>query len=111
MVQSILVTEGARVVGQPVLVLERNQTQSAVDEVEAELASLTAARARLVAEVGDGELSFRLLDKFPEFVKNQESLAKRRRVALEDEPSRAYRPPCLRLAMSSSSRVHWPRGA
>ena len=86
-VQSILVTEGARVsVGQPVLVLERNQTQSAVDEVEAELASLTAARARLVAEVGDGELSFPgLLDKFPDFVQNQESLAKRRRVALEDE--------------------------
>ena len=63
-----------------------NQTQSAVDEIEAELVSLTAARARLVAEVGDGELSFPgLLDKFPDFVKNQESLAKRRRVALEDE--------------------------
>ena len=86
-VQSILVTEGTRVsVGQPVLVLERSQTQSAFDEIEAELASLIAARTRLVAEVGDGELSFPgLLDKFPDFVKNQKSLAKRRRVALEDE--------------------------
>ena len=58
-VQSILVTEGTRVAaGEPVLVLERTRSQSAVDEIEAELASLLAARARLTAEVGDGELSF-----------------------------------------------------
>ena len=86
-VQSILVTEGSRVsAGQPVLVLERTRSQSAFDEIEAELASLLAARARLAAEVGDGEPSFpRLLDKFPEFVSNQRSLAQRRRIALDDE--------------------------
>ena len=86
-VQSILVTEGTRVAaGEPVLVLERARSQSAVDEIEAELASLQAARARLTAEVGDGEISFpRMLDKFPEFVTNQRSLAERRRIALDDE--------------------------
>ena len=86
-VQSILVTEGTRVAaGEPVLVLERTRSQSAVDEIEAELASLLAARARLTAEVGDEELSFpQMLDKFPEFVTNQRSLAERRRIALDDE--------------------------
>lgn len=86
-VQSILVTEGARVTtGEPVLILERASTQSAVDEIEAELAALIAGRSRLVAEVSDSELSFpALLKKFPDFTKNQIALAKRRRIALEDE--------------------------
>ena len=86
-VQSILVTEGDRVSGgQPVLVLERSRTQSAVDEAEAELASLVAARSRLTAEINDTPLAFpKSLDQFPEFVRNQRSLAGRRKVALDDE--------------------------
>ena len=86
-VNSILVTEGARVsAGQPVLILERSRSQSAFDEIEAELASLMAARARLTSEVEGGEIVFpSLLQRFPEFVDNQRSLAERRRTALEDE--------------------------
>lgn len=86
-VNSILVTEGARVsAGQPVLVLERARSQSAFDEIEAELASLLSARARLTSEVEGVGLSFpALLERFPEFVSNQRSLAKRRKTALDDE--------------------------
>ena len=51
-VKTILVSEGGRVSeGQTVLVLERTQTESAVEELEAELASSLATRARLEAEV------------------------------------------------------------
>ena len=47
-------------------------TQSAVDEAEAELASLVAARSRLTAEINDTPLAFpESLDQFPEFVRNQ----------------------------------------
>ena len=51
-VKTILVSEGDRVSeGETVLVLERTQTESAVEELEAELASSLATRARLDAEV------------------------------------------------------------
>ena len=54
-VKTILVSEGGRVSeGQTVLVLERTQTESAVEELEAELASSLATRARLEAEVAGG---------------------------------------------------------
>lgn len=86
-IQSILVTEGSRVnAGEPVLVLERGTSQSAVDEVQARLASLVAARARLSAEVSNTEPSFpAMMEKFPAFEENQRSLFARRRVALDDE--------------------------
>lgn len=88
-VQSILVAEGSSVSeGQPVVVLERRRTQSAVDEVEAELASLVAARSRLEAELDGRPPVFPpLLDKYPGFVENQRTLWRNRRVALEDELS------------------------
>lgn len=86
-IQSILVSEGATVAaGEPVLVLERNTSQSEVDEVEAKLASLLAARARLTAEVNSTGIRFPgLLERFPEFTENQRSLYLARKVALEDE--------------------------
>ena len=68
------------------LVLERTRSQSAFDEIEAELASQIAARSRLTAEVGGGKIVFpEMLEKFPEFVSNQRSLATRRKTALDDE--------------------------
>ena len=86
-IQSILVSEGDPVTaGQPVLVLERNTSQSAVDEVEAKLASLAAARSRLTAEINDTPLAFpESLDQFPDFADNQRALYAARKVALEDE--------------------------
>ena len=86
-VQSILAREGSSVVeGQPVIILEPSRTQSAVDEIEAELASLLAAKARLLAEIDETTLVFpSLLEKFPEFVENQRTLRERRETALEDE--------------------------
>ena len=86
-IQSILVSEGDPVTaGQPVLVLERNTSQSAVDEVEAKLASLAAARSRLTAEINDAPLAFpESLDQFPDFTDNQTALYAARKVALEDE--------------------------
>ena len=86
-IQSILVTEGTRVAaGEPVLVLERGASQSAVDEIEAQLMSLVVAKARLSAEVNNAQLSFpAMAEKFPAFIENQRSLFDRRRVALEDE--------------------------
>ena len=75
-VQSILAREGSSVVeGQPVIILEPSRTQSAVDEIEAELASLLAAKARLLAEIDETTLVFpSLFEKFPEFVENQRTL-------------------------------------
>ena len=87
-VKTILVSEGDRVSeGQTVLVLERTQTESAVEELEAELASSLATRARLEAEVaGRDKIRFpRSVGEYPRFVANQRDLFEQRRRTLFDE--------------------------
>jgi len=87
-VKTILVSEGDRVSeGQTVLVLERTQTESAVEELEAELASSLATRARLEAEVaGRDRVRFpSSVGEYPRFQANQRDLFEQRRRTLSDE--------------------------
>ena len=87
-VKTILVAEGDRVTeGQTVLVLERTYTESAVEELEAELANRLATRARLEAEVaGEERVRFpEMVSKYPRFVANQLDLFDQRGQTLSDE--------------------------
>ena len=87
-VKEILVAEGDRVTeGQTVLVLERTFTESAVEELEAELASRLATRAELESEIGDSDqIRFPdMLAEYPQFVANQVDLFNQRRQMLSDE--------------------------
>ena len=69
------------------MVLERTQTESAVEELEAELASSLATRARLDAEVtGQDKIRFpRSVGNYPRFLANQRDLFAQRRRTLSDE--------------------------
>lgn len=87
-VRSIHVSEGDRVSeGDTVLVLDRSQSESEVNEIEAELAGLLATRVRLEAEIGDKEqIMFPAsLDGYPKFKANQLDLFERRRATLSGE--------------------------
>ena len=87
-VRSIYVSEGDRVgEGDTVLVLERSQSESAVEEIEAELAGLLATRARLEAEITGG-VAIRfpaMVDKYPTFKTNQRDLLAQRQATYVGE--------------------------
>lgn len=86
-VAEIFVSEGTRVEsGQLVVTLEREQSASAVAELEAEKASLQAVRARLRSEIDGSKLRFPdEVKKFPAFVEAQRSLYATRARALSEE--------------------------
>ena len=111
-VQSILVTEGTRVsAGQPVLVLERARSQSAVDEIEAELASLVAARSRLTAEINDTRSCSQRCSK--SFRSSSATRGPSRRDGRSPLTTSCglYRCPSRPLTTSSLYCVHWPSEA
>lgn len=87
-VRSIFVSEGDRVAaGDTVLVLDRSQGESAVEEIEAELAGLVATRVRLEAEIrGEDQVVFPgTLDAYPKFRANQRDLFRQRRATVAGE--------------------------
>lgn len=87
-VRSIYVSEGDRVgEGDTVLVLERSQSESAVEEIEAELAGLLATGARLEAEItGVATIRFpAMVDKYPTFKTNQRDLLAQRQATYAGE--------------------------
>ena len=86
-VAEIFVSEGTRVQsGQLVVTLEREQSASAVAEIEAEKASLQAVKARLQAEIDGKSLAFPdELVGYPAFISAQEALYRTRQRALRDE--------------------------
>lgn len=87
-VESILVSEGDRVGdGQTLLILDTTFTESAVEELQAELANKLATRARLEAEIaGDTKIRFPVeLAQYPRFRQNQRDLFAQRRLTVSDE--------------------------
>ena len=86
-IADILVEEGQRVrEGQVVVELRRDQSESVLEEIRAERATLLAIQARLNAEISGGELSFPdLLVDYPQFLQTQRSLFESRKRGLEEE--------------------------
>ena len=88
-IADILVEEGQRVrEGQVVVELRRDQSESVLEEIRAERATLLAIQARLNAEISGGEPIFpALLADYPQFLQTQQSLFDSRKRGLEEELS------------------------
>jgi multidrug efflux pump subunit AcrA (membrane-fusion protein) len=88
-IDEIKVLEGQIIqTGDILVVLEKEQSQAAVDGAASKVASLTAKLIRLKAEVYGGDLSYEagvIQDEYQEFKATQKKLFLLRKKALEDE--------------------------
>lgn len=88
-IAQLAVKEGDRVQrGDPLVYMDNTQAESSFLETEAKVAALQAVVSRLQAEVLGEQPKFPvLLDSYPQFVKNQLDLFKKRQSALDAELS------------------------
>jgi multidrug efflux pump subunit AcrA (membrane-fusion protein) len=86
-ISAVLVKEGEKVnKGDMLITLERSQNEAAFEAANAKVASFKASIARLESEVYSKPLVFPLItQKYPEFIKTQKELFKKRQQALNDE--------------------------